>query len=185
MVTRILDALTRIKADERWCGHRVWLLDGSSCSLPDTPEWQRAFGQPACGFLVAHLLTLFHASTRMLQKILPAPLRTHDLADAWRMHPELQAGDVLLADRGLCSFAHLALLVAEGLHGLFRQHQRTIVSFRKGRIHRGLQARGKLKRAKGLPCSRWLRWLGHLDQVVEYSKHSGDAGRASRRVVSG
>ena len=30
----------------RWCGHRVWLLDGSGCSMPDTPELQAAFGQP-------------------------------------------------------------------------------------------------------------------------------------------
>jgi len=52
----------------RWFGHRVWTVDGSSCSMPDTPELQAAFGQPGqqapdCGFPVTHLLTLFHAST--------------------------------------------------------------------------------------------------------------------------
>ena len=72
---------------QTWCGHRVWLLDGSSCSMPDTPELQQAFGQPGaqkpgCGFPVAHLLTLFHAGTGMLQKVLTAPLRTHDMGDA-------------------------------------------------------------------------------------------------------
>ncbi len=72
---------------QRWCGHRVWLLDGSSCSMPDTPELQEAFGQPGaqkpgCGFPVAHLLTLFHAGTGLLQKMLVSPLRTHDLANA-------------------------------------------------------------------------------------------------------
>ena len=54
-----------------WHGHRVWMMDGSSCSMPDTPELQRAFGQPAaqalgCGFPVAHLMTLFHVGTGML-----------------------------------------------------------------------------------------------------------------------
>jgi hypothetical protein len=117
---------------------------------------------------VAHLLALFHASTGMLQKVVLAPLRTHDLAGAWRMHPELQPGDVLLADRGFCSFAHLAMLAAAGLHGVFRQHQKTIVSFRKGRLHLPPQPHGWLQGAKGLPRSRWVRWLGHLDQVVEY-----------------
>jgi hypothetical protein len=160
---------------ERWCGHRVWLLDGSGCSMPDTPELQKAFGQPGgqkpgCGFPVAHLLTLFHAGTGMLQKILTAPLRTHDMADAWRMHPELANGDVLLADRGFCSYAHLAQLVSSGLFGVFRLHQRIIVSFRKGRLHIPPRPRGILKRAKGLPRSRWVRWLGRLDQVVEYYK---------------
>ena len=42
-----------------WHGHRVRMMDGSSCSMPDTPELQRAFGQPGaqapgCGFPVAH-----------------------------------------------------------------------------------------------------------------------------------
>jgi len=160
---------------QTWCGHRVWLLDGSSCSMPDTPELQRAFGQPGaqkpgCGFPVAHLLTLFHAGTGMLQKVLVAPLRTHDMANAWRMHPELTPGDVLLADRGFCSFAHLAQLLSSGLFGVFRLHQRIITSFRKGRLHLPPRPRGILKGARGLPRSRWVRWLGHLDQCVEYYK---------------
>jgi len=39
----------------RWCGHRVWLIDGTGVSMPDTEALQRTFGQPAgmkrgCGF---------------------------------------------------------------------------------------------------------------------------------------
>jgi hypothetical protein len=159
----------------RWCGRRVWLLDGSGCSMPDTPELQAAFGQPGgqkpgCGFPVAHLLTLFHAGTGMLQKIITAPLRTHDLKNARHMHPELEPGDVLVADRGFCSYAHLAQLLVSGLFGVFRLHQKTIVSFRLGRLHLPPRPRGLLKGVKGLPRSRWVRWLGHLDQVVEYYK---------------
>ncbi|MGE5297310.1 MAG: hypothetical protein ACM3VT_21000 [Solirubrobacterales bacterium] len=30
----------------RWCGRRVWVVDGSSCSMPDTPPLQETFGQP-------------------------------------------------------------------------------------------------------------------------------------------
>jgi hypothetical protein len=160
---------------ERWCGRRVWLLDGSGCSMPDTAELQQAFGQPGnqrpgCGFPVAHLLTLFHAGTGMLQKIITAPLRTHDMSNAWQMHPELEPGDVLLADRGFCSYAHLGQLLRSGLHAVFRLHQKTIVSFRKGRLHIPPRPRGILQGAQGLPRSRWVRWLGHLDQLVEYHK---------------
>jgi hypothetical protein len=163
-------------AAERWCGHRVWLLDGSSCSMPDTPELQNAFGQPGaqkpgCGFPVAHLLTLFHAGTGLLQKVLTAPLRTHGLAQAWQMHPELQPGDVLVGDRGFCSFAHLAQLLVSGLFGVFRVHQKTLVSFRKGRLHIPPRPRHRWwKGVKGLPRSRWVRWLGRRDQLVEYYK---------------
>jgi hypothetical protein len=177
---RLLDAVVGSLAACRdaaatWRGHRVWLLDGSSCSMPDTPELQRAFGQPGaqkpgCGFPVAHLLTLFHAGTGMLQKVLVAPLRTHDMADAGRMHPELRTGDVLLADRGFCSYAHLAQLAGAGLFGVFRLHQKVIVGFRKGRLHVPPRKHPWCKGLCGLPRSRWVRWLGHLDQCVEYFK---------------
>ena len=48
---------------ERWHGHRTFHVDGSSFSMPDTPDLQEHFGQPGaqkpgCGFPVAHLLAL-------------------------------------------------------------------------------------------------------------------------------
>lgn len=153
-----------------WHGHRTWHLDGSSFSMPDRPELQEAFGQPGnqrtgCGFPVAHFLALFHARTGLIQRVLPAPLRTHDMANASEMHPELRAGDVLVADRAFASYAHLATLVRQDLHGVFRCHQRQVVSFRPGRRHRTGS-----KGPKGLPTSRWLKRLGPNDQLVEYPK---------------
>ena len=54
------------RPDGRWLGHRVFLLDGSSFSMPDTPALRQHFGQPAgqaegCGFPTAHLMALFDA----------------------------------------------------------------------------------------------------------------------------
>jgi hypothetical protein len=71
--------------DGRWQGHRAFLVDGSGCSMPDTPALQDAFGQPTeqrpgCGFPVARLLGLFHAGTGVLLELVVAPLLTHDLA---------------------------------------------------------------------------------------------------------
>lgn len=157
----------------RWHGHRLWIVDGSSCSMPDTPELQAAFGQPGrqaagCGFPVAHLLTLFHATTGLLLRTRVAPLRTHDLAQASELHAELAAGDVLLADRGFCSYAHLALLLQAGLQGVFRLHQKQLVSFRRGRMHS--PPRGPYKNITSLPKTRWIKWLGTCDQQVEYFK---------------
>jgi hypothetical protein len=165
-----------LEESARWHGHRVWTMDGSSCSMPDTPELQAAFGQPGqqspgCGFPVAHLLTLFHAGTGMLLRVLTAPLRTHDMAQASQLHSDLQAGDVVLADRGFCSYAHLALLIQAALHAVFRVHQNQIVDFRRGRMHVPPSPPfAKLKEARGLPRSRWIKWLGRLDQQVEYFK---------------
>jgi hypothetical protein len=160
----------------RWFGHRVWTMDGSSCSMPDTPALQAEFGQPGrqspgCGFPVAHLLTLFHARTGMLLRVLTAPLRTHDMSQASQLHGELRAGDVLLADRGFCSYTHLALLIQAGMHAVLRVHQKQIVSFRIGRMHVPPSPPfPRLKGVRGLPYSRWIKWLGKLDQQVEYFK---------------
>jgi hypothetical protein len=139
--------------------------------MPDTPALQAHFGQPGiqqpgCGFPVAHLLTLFHAGTGFLLKVLTAPLRTHDMSQVSLLHPELETGDLLIGDRGFCSYAHLATLWQRGLHGLFRAHQRQVVNFRPGRAY---NAPGRKPR-KGLPNSRWVKRLGKKDQLVEYFK---------------
>jgi hypothetical protein len=160
-------------AAARWHGHRLFFLDGSSFSMPDTPELQEAFGQPGaqapgCGFPAAHLLVLFDAHAGFLLKALPAPLRTHDLSRAALMHRELQAGDLLLGDRAFCSYAHLALCRQRKLHGLFRAHQRLLVDFRPHRRH--THPRRAARGPAGRPRSRWLRRLGERDQLVEYFK---------------
>jgi hypothetical protein len=157
----------------RWHGHRLVLIDGSSFSMPDTPELQEAFGQPGgqasgCGFPTAHLLVLFDAPTGFLRHALPAPLRTHDLSQAAAMHRALEPGDLLLGDRAFCSYAHLALLRQRKLHGLFRAHQKLLIDFRPHRRH--VHPRRAGKEPAGLPRSRWLRRLGKHDQLVEYFK---------------
>jgi len=156
----------------RWRGHRTWLVDGSSFSMPDTPALQAHFGQPGnqakgCGFPVARLLALFHAGTGLLLEVAAAPLRSHEMSGIAGLLPLLTAGDVLVADRGFCSFAHLALLLARGAHAVFRVHQKQIVDFTPGRPH---AAPGRKRGIKGMPRSRWIRACGARDQVVEYFK---------------
>ena len=160
--------------DGRWHGHRTFLVDGSGCSMPDTPALQDAFGQPnvqqpGCGFPVARLLGLFHAGTGVLLKLVVAPLLTHDLAQVQAVHPSLQAGDVLVADRGLCSYAHLALLVQTGVHAVLRVWARQIVDFTPGRpfVTPGVR---RTPAVKGIPRSRWLKTLGVQDQLVTWLK---------------
>jgi Transposase DDE domain len=160
--------------DGRWHGHRTFLVDGSSCSMPDMPALQAAFGQsteqrPGCGFPVAHLLGLFHAGTGILLKLVMAPFLTHDLAHVQAVHPSLQEGDVLVADRGLCSYAHLALLVQAGVHAVLRMRARQIVDFTPGRpfVMPGVR---RIPAVKGLPRSRWLKTLGCHDQLVTWFK---------------
>jgi hypothetical protein len=173
LLRHVIGALVPLTETEgRWRGHRTFLIDGSSFSMPDTPELQRHFGQPGnqkpgCGFPVAKILALFHAGTGTLLHVTAAPLRTHEMARVDGVHPTLKPGDVLVGDRGFCSFAHLALLLGRSIHAVVRVHQRQIVDFTPGRPH----AKPGQKRApKGMPHSRWLRALGAFDQVVEWFK---------------
>jgi Transposase DDE domain len=168
LVLLIRDRLPQAPADRLWRGLRTFLLDGSSTSMPDTPELQEAFGQPGaqkpgCGFPVMHLLAIFDATTGLLLSLVPAPLRTHDMSQIEEVHPELHQGDVLVGDRGFCSFAHFALLQARNAFGVFRAHQRQIIDFQPRR-------RVARKGENGRPTSRWLKRLGRLDQLVEYPK---------------
>jgi len=155
-----------------WLGHRLFLLDGSSFSMPDTQELREHFGQPGgqaagCGFPTAHWLALVHFGSGLFQKVLTAPLRTHDLNGVTELHPELAAGDVVVGDRAFSSFGHVALLVLRGLHGIFRAHQKLIVDFTEGRPH-VVPGRGKAAKQKGKPRSKWIANLGPLDQIVEW-----------------
>jgi hypothetical protein len=172
-VTGQLWAGTARDRSARWHGHRVFLLDGSSFSMPDTPALQAHFGQPSeqaegGGFPVAHLMVLCDAADGYLLKTEALPLCTGDMARAAALHEALKPGDVLVGDRAFASFAHLALCAQRGLHGLFRAHQKQIVSFRPHRRHRTPPERGPY--TKGLPSSRWWQRLGHHDQLVEYAK---------------
>src|SRR5208337_4565171 len=158
----------RIDKEGRWCGQRTLIMDGSSCSMPDTPELQRHFGQPGnqrpgCGFPVAHLLVLFHAGTGLLREVLTSPLRTHDMSQAVQLHPALEAGDIGLGDRAFCSYAHLALLTLRGVFGVFRIHQKMKVEFP---ADERAAAAGSGRRR----MARWLHRLGAMDQLVEWIK---------------
>ena len=158
--------------ESRWRGHRVWIVDGSSFSMPDVPELRRHFGQPpsqrpGCGFPLAKLLAVFDLSTGMLLRAAAAPLRTHESSQLVAVHAALAPGDVLLGDRAFCSYAHLALLVQRALQGVFRLHQRQLVDFRPGRGH---VPPGRSANPGNLPRSRWVRAQGGEDQVVVWFK---------------
>ena len=173
----VLDGLVKdlvpvTRSEGTWRGHRTWLIDGSSFSMPDTPELQAKFGQPdaqakGCGFPVAKILALFHAGTGLLIQVAAAPYRTHEMSRLSEVHPAFEPGDVVVGDRGFCSFAHLAMLARGGFHAVFRAHQCQIIDFTPDRPH---FRQDDPKATKGSPRSRWLRRLGVTDQVVEWFK---------------
>jgi hypothetical protein len=151
-----------------WQGLRTWLVDGSSSITPDCPALDKAFGHPTgqtkgCGFPVPKLLGLFDAYSGLVIEVLCFPLFTHEMSRVARLHPLLGSGDLLVGDRGFCSYVHLALLSVRQVSACFRLHQRQIVSFRVGRRPRAKGQRGK-------PTSKFLKRLGRHDQLVRWRK---------------
>ena len=172
-------------SDGLWCGLRAYLVDGSSTIAPDTPDSQKAFGQPSgqkkgCGFPVPKVLGLFDAFSGLIVQVMGFPLYTHEQSKVWRLHPHLGPGDVLVGDRGFCSFVHLAMLSWRAAHGLFRIHK-TIVNFRPHRKH---QHRPPRRGEKGRPSSKFIRRLGKWDQIVEYFRPAIKPTWMSRKQYS-
>lgn len=146
----------------RWRGHRTWLVDGSSCSMPDTPALRRRFGLPpgqkrGCGFPVAHLLVLFDVARGSLLDILVSPWRCNDFRRAAELHGWLQPTDVLIADRGFCSYTHVAQLQQRGVHVVFRLRAPHSAAFRPTQP---AAARGRLR------CQRLARCGPHEHLVL-------------------
>lgn len=124
----------------RWHGHRVKLVDGTTVTMPDTPELQQAFPQqcqqaPGLGFPIARVLVVFCLASG---SVLDAALGRYQgkatgenklfraLSDC------MEPNDVFVGDRYYGSFWELALLRQRGAHGAFRVNQRRRIDFRTG-----------------------------------------------------
>jgi hypothetical protein len=154
-----------------WNRHRVFHIDGSTFSMPDTDELRSVFGgptgqKPGCGFPAAHLLVLFNAQTGLLLDAWASRLNTGDMSQVDEAHRHLSPGDVLIGDDTFSNYVHLALLSQGKLHGIFPVHHMRIVDFAADRPY---SPPGKTA-IKGLPRSRWIKSLGKEDQLVEYFK---------------
>jgi hypothetical protein len=154
-----------------WLGHRAVVVDATSATAPDTPQLQKRWPQPSaqkpgCGFPVLKLLGALDLATGMILHLTMMSLGSHEMSQLAGLHGALRAGDVLLADRGFCSFAHVALLSFFPVDAVFRAHQRQIIDFTPHRPHRGKRRKGD--RRRGIPTSIFVRQLGREDQIVQW-----------------
>ena len=121
-----------------WCGRRVWLVDGTSCSMPDTADLQAAFGQPAgqapgCGFPVATIVALVCWASGAVVEAVVGPVWMSELR-LWReLWPALSPREIVVADRFYCSFYDIVGVLRRQCDAVFRLHQRRPDDFRHGR----------------------------------------------------
>ena len=108
-----------------WHGRQVKLVDGTSVSMPDTPanqaKWPQSKSQkPGCGFPVMSIVALFCLATGALIKAATGNNKTHESILFKELWKELEEGDVLVTDRGFCSFGTFANLLLRKVDALMR-----------------------------------------------------------------
>ena len=126
---RVADSVRQRVADAaRWCGRRVYIVDGSTLSMADTPALQGAFHQPprqkpGCGFPQARLTAIFcHASGAVLDLAADSH-RVSETTLLRRLLHRFQPGDVILADRGFHGYAGMVGFVRHGLDVVLRLNE--------------------------------------------------------------
>lgn len=123
---------------ERWLGKRtVKIVDGTGISMPDTPENQAVWPQqrsqkPGCGFPSMKLVGLFSLASGALLEAQTGNLHVSESVLFRELWGKLQKGDIILADRGFCSYAALASLQKRGVDSVMRLHQMRKADFRTG-----------------------------------------------------
>ncbi len=162
------------EGSHRWRGHRLCCVDGTSDSMPDTPELRAHYGvpsgvRPGLGFPTSHLMLLMDHRSGLILDCIDSPMNTHDASVVSQTHGHLAENDIVLGDVAFSSYAHLALLSQAKVHAILPTHQQRLVDFTPGRTHADPR-RGKSRARAGKPRSRLVRPLGKDDQLVDYLK---------------
>ena len=120
-----------------WHERKVVVVDGTGIQLADTKDNQQAYPQPSqqrpgCGFPVMQLVACFCLHTGGLLHWVSSKLTAHESPLLRRILPLLQAGTVLLADRGFASYSNLGLCQEHQIDAVMRLHQARKVDLRRG-----------------------------------------------------
>jgi hypothetical protein len=123
-----------------WHGRRVRVVDGSTVTMPDTPENQAEYPQlkgqrPGCGFPIARICVVFSLAVGTVWEAAIGPYhgkRTGENSLFRTLHGALTAGDVVLADRYFGGWFDIALLAERTVDVVVRKHQLRPTDFRTG-----------------------------------------------------
>jgi hypothetical protein len=112
-------------APSRWLcqGRPVKVVDGSSFLMPDTKANQQEYPQadperPGLGFPIVRVLVIFSLAVGTVLEAAIRPYHgksTGELAMLRELSDTLQAQDIVLGDKGFCSYAHVAWLHERGI----------------------------------------------------------------------
>lgn len=123
-----------------WKGHHTKLLDGSTLSMPDTPENQAKWPQhgqqeEGVGFPIMRIVALLSLATASCLGLAYGPYKgkeTGEHALARDLLPFIKEEDIIIADRYYCSYFLIAQLLKQNAHLITRLHASRDYDFRRG-----------------------------------------------------
>lgn len=135
---RTLDA--NVDARWLWKARRVYVFDGSSVAMPDTPRNQRAYPQPesqkpGLGFPLARIAAVFSLSCGAVLDLGicryagKGQSEQGMLRGLWDL---FFPGDIMLADRLLCSWTELVMLQQRGVDAVCHLSSHRTADFERG-----------------------------------------------------
>ena len=125
----------------RWRGRAVKIVDGTTVTMPDTPDNQASYPQhggqkSGLGFPIARLVALVSVGCGAVLDWAMGPCKgkqTGEDALFRQLYATLTKGDIVLADRYHCSYFTIAALQLMGVDVVTRQHARRVTDFRRGK----------------------------------------------------
>ena len=124
-----------------WKRRRVYIYDGSSVSMPDTPKNQAEYPQPdtqkpGLGFPLARIAALFSLACGAVVDVgicRYAGKGQSELGLLRTLWDLFRPGDVLLADRLMCAWAEMVMLKQRGVDSVCRLTSHRAADFRRGK----------------------------------------------------
>ena len=116
------------RPDQTWAfykGLRLMALDGTSLDVPDSPENEAFFGRHhsprgKAAWPIAKVVALIEIGTRVIVDAFVGPYKNLEQSAAVRLMRSLQAGMLLLWDRGFVGYFLWKQVLAKGCHLLGR-----------------------------------------------------------------
>jgi hypothetical protein len=139
LVPIVAEALEKeVPLEQKWCGRRVRVLDGTTVLMNDTAANQAEYPQhsnqkPGCGFPIAKMVVLFSLLTGAVVFAGIDSLATSEIVMSRLLYANLLPDDVILADRAYGNYLDLVLVKQQGADAVFRKNHWRKTDFRRGK----------------------------------------------------
>ena len=135
--------LLHLKSEEgwKWKGRSIKLVDGTTVSMPDTPENQKIYPQPesqkeGVGFPITRIVAIISLSCGAVLDMAIGPYKgkeTGEHALLRQILGSISTGDIILGDRYYCSYFLIVMLQRLGADLVFQIHGSRKSDFRRGK----------------------------------------------------